>query len=45
MLGNGTSITNTRATAAVGMIQSDDPRKVVTIPDFFFTVVSPLLVG
>ena len=45
MLGNGTSITNTSATAAVGMIQSPDARSVASSPGFLVTGVSSLLEG
>src|SRR5580658_360092 len=39
-LGNGTSMTNTSATAAVGMTHSEDARSALNNPGFLFTLAS-----
>jgi hypothetical protein len=39
-LGNGTSMTNTRATAPVGITHSEYVRSVLSNPDFLFTATS-----
>ncbi len=44
-LGSGTSITNTKATAPVGMNQSEDARNEARSPGFLFNSVSLVLIG